>query len=56
MTLALEFWTRPFRFLINAPANFAVFAYKLLLGGLIAGSLVPGPWYYVLGFKSIVLS
>ena len=26
IVLALEFWTPPFRFLSNAPANFAVFA------------------------------
>ena len=33
MVLALEFWTLPFHFLMNAPANFAVFASKLPLGG-----------------------
>ena len=32
MVLALEFWTPPFRFSTNAPANFAVFAEKLPLG------------------------
>ncbi len=32
MVLALEFWTPPFHFLMNAPANFAVFDLKLSLG------------------------
>ena len=41
-----------------SPWSMVLGPWSLVLGpwSLIPGSLVPGPWYHVLGFKNIVLS